>query len=401
MSVKTRSKKIFTPFLLALSLLIELLLQTGLTVQAGQGRNSAEGRSQRGAAQLTGTWRLEPSRSDNADDVVDRALRELPAGEQQRARERLTRRLDAPDVIAIDQRGRQFTMASTRAPKITFSADGRTRTETSERGRTIRINATLNRDQLIVTRTGSQGSDYKVSFDPFEGGQQLRITRSIFAERFSEPIVVTSVYEKTSDIAQLNLYPGEGAGPDRSGRSGRERFIVPNDTKMTAVLTTPLTTKEGGATNRFSLEVRSPAQYRGAVIEGIVSNSESSGRVTGTAELTLNFDRIRLRDGSSSDFRGNIERIRTPDGKEVKLENEGTIKEGSSQTTRTVTRSGIGAALGAIIGAVAGGGSGAAIGAAVGAGAGAGTVLIQGRDTLDLPGGTEITLRSSAPRDNR
>jgi YMGG-like Gly-zipper len=146
--------------------------------------------------------------------------------------------------------------------------------------------------------------------------------------------------------------------------------------------------------------VRSPAQYRGAVIEGIVSNIESSGRVSGNAELTLNFDRIRLRDGGAYDFRGTVESIRTPDGKEVKIENEGTIKDDDSQTTKTITRAGIGAALGAVIGAIAGGGKGAAIGAAIGGGAGAGTVLIQGRENLDLPSGTEITILSSSPRGN-
>jgi hypothetical protein len=34
----------------------------------------------------------------------------------------------------------------------------------------------------------------------------------------------------------------------------------------------------------------------------------------------------------------------------------------------------------------------------VGAGAGAGSVLIQGRDNLDLPSGTEVTVRASSPR---
>jgi hypothetical protein len=62
-----------------------------------------------------------------------------------------------------------------------------------------------------------------------------------------------------------------------------------------------------------------------------------------------------------------------------------------------VERGAIGAALGAVIGAVAGGGKGAAIGAAVGAGVGAGTVIAQGRDRLELPRGTELTITSGAP----
>ena len=48
-------------------------------------------------------------------------------------------------------------------------------------------------------------------------------------------------------------------------------------------------------------------------------------------------------------------------------------------------------------GAVAGGGQGAAIGAGVGATAGAGSVLIQGRDRIELSEGSEFSITASAP----
>ncbi|MBA2606269.1 MAG: hypothetical protein H0U96_05310, partial [Acidobacteria bacterium] len=47
--------------------------------------------------------------------------------------------------------------------------------------------------------------------------------------------------------------------------------------------------------------------------------------------------------------------------------------------------------------AIAGGGQGAAIGAVVGAGAGAGTVILQGRDDVELTQGTEFMITASAP----
>jgi hypothetical protein len=387
MSVNTKAINLLIFFVLTLTVVGQPVLKV----------NARQGRNQGNIGLLTGTWQLDVSRSDNVDVVVERAVRGLPADAEQRARDRVTRRLDAPDTIAIEQRGRRFTVASTRAPQTTFDADGRTRTETTERGRSVRINVALRGDQLVVNRTGSQGNDFNVTFDSIERGRRMRITRTIYAERFPQPIVVTSLYEKTSDIAQLNIYSGS---QDRPGidRQGRGRFIVPNNTRLTAVLETDLSTKEANAGNRFRMQVRSPSPYRGAEIEGVVSNIESSGRVTGRAEMTLNFERIRLRDGSTYDFGGYLESIRTPDGKEVRIEHEGTIRDEDSQSTRTITRSGIGAALGAVIGAVAGGGSGAAIGAAVGAGAGAGSVLIQGRDELDLPSGTEVTIRASSPR---
>ena len=79
------------------------------------------------------------------------------------------------------------------------------------------------------------------------------------------------------------------------------------------------------------------------------------------------------------------------------MDREGTIDNRDSQTQKTVERAAIGAALGAVIGAVAGGGKGAAIGAVIGAGGGAGTVIVEGRDRLDLPRGTELTITSGDP----
>ena len=46
-------------------------------------------------------------------------------------------------------------------------------------------------------------------------------------------------------------------------------------------------------------------------------------------------------------------------------------------------------------GAIAGGGKGAAIGAVVG---GAGTILVEGRDDLSLPRGTQLMISTIAPR---
>jgi len=72
------------------------------------------------------------------------------------------------------------------------------------------------------------------------------------------------------------------------------------------------------------------------------------------------------------------------------------VKESSGQTEKTALRGGIGAAIGALIGGLSGGGKGAAIGAAVGVGAGAGSVIVQGRDDLQLDSGTEFNIRTTS-----
>jgi hypothetical protein len=167
---------------------------------------------------------------------------------------------------------------------------------------------------------------------------------------------------------------------------------------LTASLNQRLSTRQTREGDRFTLNVTGPGQYRGAVIEGFVARSDRPGRVSGRADMTLDFDRIRMRDGRTYEFAGIIDNALLPNGERVRVDREGNVKEVDSQTERTVGRSAIGGAIGALIGAIAGGGKGAAIGAAVGVGAGAGSVFIEGRDDLDLPIGTEIFIRASAPR---
>ena len=126
-------------------------------------------------------------------------------------------------------------------------------------------------------------------------------------------------------------------------------------------------------------------------MEGTISRVNAPGRVGGRAEMALNFERIRLRNGRTYQFAGTIESVRGANGDTIGVHKEGTLEDGS-QTEKTVQRGAIGAALGAIVGAISGGGQGAAIGAAIGAGGGAGTVIAQGRDQLELARGTEFTI---------
>lgn len=173
-------------------------------------------------------------------------------------------------------------------------------------------------------------------------------------------------------------------------------FIVPDGTMLETRLDTRLRTSRAQDGDRFRMTVTSPGQYQGAVIDGYVSHPQRSGRVTGRSEMTLIFDRIRLRNGRTYNFAGTIESARTPGGEVVEIDREGGVRE-DSQTGRTVERTAVGTAVGAVIGAIAGGGSGAATGAIAGGAIGAGSVLVQGRRDLDLRAGSRLTVRASAP----
>lgn len=347
---------------------------------------------------LTGTFRYNSSQGDDARRAVDAATRNLSLAERQRVYDSLLRRLDPPQMLVIDRRGRAVTIASTRAPQINFTADGREQVETTPGGRTVRVRADLVGDTLTITRTGERANDFTVSFDPTDNGRQLLVTRTLYSDRVTQPVMVRTYYDRVSDVAQLNIYDTNREDTNVGGGGGGVGgLIIPNNTQLVAVLNNDLNTQNVREGDRFTMTVRSPGQYEGATIDGRVTGVNRSGRVTGRSEMTFDFDTIRLRDGRSYDFAGILESVRTPEGDVVRVDNEGAIRE-SDQTKQTVTRTAIGTAVGAIIGAIAGGGKGAAIGAAIGAGAGAGSVYIQGRNDLELNAGTEVTVRATGPQ---
>ena len=346
-----------------------------------------------GVNRLTGTYRLDQSQSDDPAQAADRATQSLPYGNWARLRDQLAARLASPDQIAIDLRGRDVTLASSRAPQISFTADGIERVETTNSGRTIRARAILNGQQLTVNSTGDRDSEFNVTFEPIDYGRRLRVTRRVIVPGLSNSVIVQSTYNKTDEVARFDI----NTGPQTYPTDPSTDFLIVNGETVVAVLDSDLSSATARQGDRFTAIVRQPSQYEGAIVEGHVSNVQRSGRVTGRSQMTLNFDSIRLRDGRSYRFAGLLDSVRNSQGDTVSVDNEGSVRD-DDQTTKTVQRTAIGTAVGAIIGAIAGGGKGAAIGAIVGAGGGAGSVYVQGRDDLELTRGTELTIRASSPR---
>ena len=89
-------------------------------------------------------------------------------------------------MLAIDRRGNSVTIASTRAPQINFTADGREQVETTPRGRTVRVRADLSGDRLSITRTGERANDFTVTFEPSNDGRQLLVTRTLYTDRLNQ-----------------------------------------------------------------------------------------------------------------------------------------------------------------------------------------------------------------------
>jgi ketosteroid isomerase-like protein len=164
---------------------------------------------------LTGLYRIDPTRSDKLYSVVAGATSNLPFGEQQKFFIDLTVRLTPPDLLAIERRGQRVTLASSRAPRISFEADGLTHSEKSGGGQIVNTRAVLRPNGLSVSVSGQGEDKFSVAFEPLENGRYLRVTRRLNSEQLSEPVIIRSVYEKISDTAEWDIYgqPSRPATP--------------------------------------------------------------------------------------------------------------------------------------------------------------------------------------------
>ncbi len=347
-----------------------------------------------GNNRLNGTYQLNLNQSDNVNSVIEASLNDVSnSNQRERMRDNLQRRLAVPEYLAIERRNNTVSMASTNAGKHTFEATGRTTSEQLPNGNRVNTNATFYGDKLVINSDGDKSNAFYVSFEPINNGDKLRVTRRLNLEKRNKTLTVVSTYNRTSNVAQWN---GNFDSNPNIINTSDNAFYIPNGTQLRAVLNNNLSTKTTVVGDRFTLIINQPARYEGAVIEGRVDKVERSGRLTGRAEMSLNFETIRLRNGTPYRFEALINRITTQDGKTININNEDAI-QGSSQTKDTVVRSGIGGIIGAIIGGIAGGGKGAVIGGVIGAGAGGGTVLLQGRDDIELNNGTTFEMTSSSP----
>lgn len=163
---------------------------------------------------LTGVYRLDPESSDRLYSAVAGASSKVPFEGQQRFLIDLTIRLTPPDLIAIEQNGTTISIASSRAPRITFRADGTVHAERVSEGQMIHSSAVLIEGGLNVTSSGNSSIDkFAVTFRAIDNGRRLRITRRIHAEQLIQAIDVQSIYNRVSDVAQWSIYGEEQPQP--------------------------------------------------------------------------------------------------------------------------------------------------------------------------------------------
>lgn len=155
-------------------------------------------------SRLAGTYRLNTARSDNASASVYGATNSLPEADQLLILGGLMSRLESPDVLVIEQRGQAVTISPSNAPGVTFAADGRERSVIVANGRVVRARSTLTGGRLVVSSKGDRGTDYDVTFESRDDGRGLDVTRRIHADRYTQPFVVRSSYDRTPDAADTD-----------------------------------------------------------------------------------------------------------------------------------------------------------------------------------------------------
>lgn len=153
---------------------------------------------------LAGTFRINVQDSDKLYSVVKDATSTVPFGEQPRFFMDLSTRLTPPDLVAIECNGRQVSVASSRAAKLTYVADGRTRRERGASGNFVNSRIEMRNSALTFSSIGNVDDNVKVTFEAVDGGDRLRVSRSIYAAQLPEPIIIRTVYDKIADSVDWN-----------------------------------------------------------------------------------------------------------------------------------------------------------------------------------------------------
>ena len=159
---------------------------------------------------LTGVYRIDVPASDKLYSVVAGASSNIPFGDQQRFFIDLAVRLTPPDLLAIEQQGTRISLGSSRAPRMSFVADGVRRSARTADGHIVRVRFSVEKasqhDRLVFTSDGRTEDDFTVTFESLDDGKRLLVIRRIAAESLDEPLVIRTVYNKISDVARWELY---------------------------------------------------------------------------------------------------------------------------------------------------------------------------------------------------
>ena len=170
------------------------------------------------------------------------------------------------------------------------------------------------------------------------------------------------------------------------GSPNRLVIIVPEATRLSLSLGTPLSSETAQAGDEFTATLASAIEIEGiqavpagSRIEGHVSHAAGAGDVSGLGAITLELDSLSLPEG------GRVELQAEP----ISFEARGTKKKDAGIIGGL-------AGVGAVVGGIIGGKKGAAIGGAAGGGAGTTVVLTTKGEEVVLEEGASFSSRLAA-----
>jgi hypothetical protein len=347
---------------------------------------------------MSGTYQLEATRGDDPRRAAERATRDLPRWQRDRAYQSLLLRLEPPRMLSIDRdrNGRTFTIASSSGPRTSVELDRREWRERGYRGRDVNFRVEYVTDRLSIWSSGDRDTDFNVTFQAIDRGDVLFVTRRFDSDALRSPVTIRSYYRRLNREPRWDVYVPVRVVDRRPTGFG---YGVPEGTRLVATLDTALNTKTSRDGTAFTMTVRNPGEFQGARIDGVVDRVGQYSRDR-NADMRIVFDKIHLRNGRDLDFDAIVESVRTPGGASMRVDSSSNDVDDKSKTQDTIEKGAVGAGLGAVVGAIIGGGKGAAIGAAIG-GAG-GVIVAQNRDEIvDLPRGTQVTMVVAPTRGHR
>lgn len=336
--------------------------------------------------QLAGSYQIDNVKSENINAIVEDNSRKNSFSAADKID--LETKLNPPATISIEVSGTQVTLASSTSEPVTLNADGRMQVAYASTGTKVSIRSSLLKDTLKVSSL-YDNTDYSITFKSINNGKGLQVTRTVTTNYLKQTVFADSFYTRSSSPP---AFAGNFGNDDRFSN---DDSIVPNGTELNAVLENYISTKDSKNNDPFRMTVQTPGAFQGAMIEGYLSGIERADGISGTAKMTLNFQKILLTNGQTYNFSGIIQSVADSKERTVKNNDESQVK-GKNKTNESIKRGVLGAVVGAGIGAAIGGKKGALIGAAIGGGSGTGTVLFEGKD-LELERGSQINIQSTSP----
>ena len=179
---------------------------------------------------LNGTYRVDVVNSDRLYSVVKNATSTVPFGEQQQFFMDLSTRLTPPDMLSIECRGQYVSVGSSRANRVTYLADGRSRRERKSGGGVVNSKVTLSGRSLTFVSVGNIEDNVNVAFQSTDAGRRLVVTRRIYAKQLPEPVVIQTFYDRISAAVDWKIYDGdliaEATAPDRAPRPVSNKNVI-------------------------------------------------------------------------------------------------------------------------------------------------------------------------------